>query len=681
MNRILTTALVVALACAPAWAKQTEGAEQAQDHSAGEKASDTESQLGLLEDLRRSLRLDTVVVTAPAMLDPYRLLLDPRQPQVGMPAHDGGAYLKSIPGFGLSRKGGTSGDPVLRGMGGSRLSILLDESVILGGCGGRMDPPTAYVYPEAFDRIEVIKGPQSVRYGASSAGVVRFERERSRFHEQTIEGYAGFSAGSFERRDFTGEVTSGGSQGYARLIGTTSSQGDYRDGDGERVHSAYQRWSNSVVLGWTPDSRTHVELSHERSDAEAAYDDRGMDGTRFERTGYSLRASREDLNGWLDEIEALAFYNYIDHVMDNFRLRQPPMMPMVSYPDRHTRGLRATASMTPASHWQLQLGVDWMENRHRGNRIMGSDAFGFRQVPREDTAEFNDAGVFLEAERMLDERRGVKLGLRLDRARATALDEDGFGGATTGERARSSQSSGFIRYSHDLVEQPLTLYVGLGHAERAPDFWERRRVFDLNDEALTQLDMGMQYRGERVSANLSLFYGQVRDHVLIVEPGREASEARNIDATTQGGEADLTYRFNYAWHFNASLAWLRSTNDSDNRPLAQASPHELTLGLGHDNGRYFGGVHARAVARQDRVHSGYGTIYGLDSDTTPGFWVLSAYAGGHLGDHFRLSLGIDNLLDEAYAEHIQRGEAELGAVSARIPEPGRNVWLRLASEF
>ena len=36
-----------------------------------------------------------------------------------------------------------------------------------------MDPPTAYIFPSAFDRITVLKGPQSVQYGPdTSAGVV-----------------------------------------------------------------------------------------------------------------------------------------------------------------------------------------------------------------------------------------------------------------------------------------------------------------------------------------------------------------------------------------------------------------------------------------------------------------------------------------------------------------------------
>ena len=67
-----------------------------------------------------------VVVTAPAMSKPLVVETDPRAPRQPIPASDGADYLKAIPGFSIIRKGGTDGDPVLRGMAGSRLPVLLD---------------------------------------------------------------------------------------------------------------------------------------------------------------------------------------------------------------------------------------------------------------------------------------------------------------------------------------------------------------------------------------------------------------------------------------------------------------------------------------------------------------------------------------------------------------------------
>ncbi|HUL75939.1 MAG TPA: TonB-dependent receptor plug domain-containing protein, partial [Vicinamibacteria bacterium] len=223
-------------------------------------------------------RVAFVEVTAPAGDRPLAIETDPRTPRQPIPAHDGADYLKTIPGFSVIRKGGSDGDPVLRGMAGSRLGVLLDGENILGGCGNRMDPPTAYAFPEAYDRITVLKGPQTVLHGpGNSAGVVLFERERERYTEPGVHAYASPTFGSFGRNDQVADLRAGVRQGYVQASATRSAMDDFEDGRGQSVHSRYERWSATGVLGWTPDEATRVELSGARSDGEAAYADRMMD--------------------------------------------------------------------------------------------------------------------------------------------------------------------------------------------------------------------------------------------------------------------------------------------------------------------------------------------------------------------------------------------------------------------
>ena len=78
--------------------------------------------------------LDTVVVTAAAPSSPLHWVTDPRLPRQPVPASDGADYLKTVPGFSAIRNGGTNGDPVLRGMLGSRLNILSNDGNLIGAC-------------------------------------------------------------------------------------------------------------------------------------------------------------------------------------------------------------------------------------------------------------------------------------------------------------------------------------------------------------------------------------------------------------------------------------------------------------------------------------------------------------------------------------------------------------------
>ncbi len=91
-------------------------------------------------------------------------------------------------------------------------------------------------------------------------------------------------------------------------------------------------------------------MSGALSDGEAAYADRTMDGVKFDRDNVGLRVERELGGAHMKGIEAQAYYNYVDHVMDNYSLRDfTPTASMpnrsVSNPDRRTTGGKVTADL------------------------------------------------------------------------------------------------------------------------------------------------------------------------------------------------------------------------------------------------------------------------------------------------------------------------------------------------
>ena len=140
---------------------------------------------------------------------------DPKVPRQPVPASDGADYLKTIPGFSALRNGGTNGDPVLRGMFGSRLALLTNDGSMPGACPARMDNPLSYVSPETYDRLIVIKGPQSVLWGpGASAGTVRFERDTPRFDAPGLRVDGSLLGGSHV--ELVGELTPGGAAAIAR---------------------------------------------------------------------------------------------------------------------------------------------------------------------------------------------------------------------------------------------------------------------------------------------------------------------------------------------------------------------------------------------------------------------------------------------------------------------------------
>ena len=668
------------------------------------------------------VELEPAVVTATRIAAPLTTVTQAKTPRQPVPAarggtlpaaNDGADYLKTIPGFNVIRKGGADGDPVLRGMAGSRLNILLDGEQILGGCGNRMDPPTAYVFPESYDRISVIKGPQTVAHGAgNSAGTVLFEYDRQQQQQPGGKLYGSLMAGSFSRLDELLEARGSSAAVDGRVVASHSHSDDYRDGSGNIIHSNYTRWNSSAALGLHMGEQTRLEISAAKSDGEAAYADRSVDGSKFARDNVGLKLDTHRPLPGVEKIEAQLYRNYVDHVMDNYSLRDfvPAGMstePASMNPDRLTRGGRLALTLSPGEANQLQLGIDGQQNNHSGRMSMKQWSQPVENMARVDDAFFRQLGLFAELTHYSGETERLIGGARLDQWRADDLRSTvsvGMGSMAnpTANASRSNAlHSGFIRFERDLPGG-LTTYAGVGHVQRFPDYWElfnKESATTLSAFAVTrpektsQLDIGISGSQGAIRLGLSAFANRI-DNFILIQSGyskpaamgtsRSATITRNIDASSWGLEASAGRNLGANLKLDATLAYVHGDNTSDHLPLAQLPPLESRLIATWDNRVWsFGGL-VRLVARQERIAPNQGNIVGQDIDATGGFGVLSLNAGWKPDKMLQLSAGVDNLLDKNYAEHISRGAVAIPGYAlqtTRVNEPGRNLWLKLNAMF
>jgi iron complex outermembrane receptor protein len=541
---------------------------------------------------------------------------------------------------------------------------------------------------------------------------VLFERDYRRLAAPEAAVDASVTAASFGRVDGVLDARAGNPLAQARVTATATRADDYADGDGRSVHSAYERWSANASAAWTPDDRTFLELSTARSDGEAAYADRTMDGVKFARENYGLRLRREHLSPLIRGLEARYYYNYVDHVMDNYSRRSftpTPMMPgqAVSNPDRLTTGGLAQLILTPAAELKLTAGLDTQRNVHTLRSTADEPGDPYEAKARARDATFVQGGAFAEGTWTPAPGRRLIAGARLDRWRVTdhratiALTMMSKAPNPDAGRIRESDlAGGFVRYEQDLAARPLTLFAGVGRAQRFPDYWELFKnestatvsALGTRPETTVQLDTGALYHRGPVDFSLSLFVADFDDFILVqsnyTKPSgmtgtRSAVITRNIDASTFGGEAGLAWRAGEHWKLDASLAWVRGENDTDARPLAQLPPLEARLALAYAQPAWSVGGLLRAVAAQDRVAVNQGNIVGQDLGRSPGFAVLSLNASWKPAARARLSTGLDNLLDKTYAEHISRAGSAIAGFTqtTRINEPGRTFWLKLDLTF
>ncbi|XXQ68453.1 TonB-dependent copper receptor [Neisseriaceae bacterium B1] len=613
--------------------------------------------------------LEPVVVTAAPQKRANIVQFKTKTAIQPLPANDGSGLLLSVPNMSVIRKGGTSGDPLFRGLGGSRLSIQADDQFIYGGCSGRMDPPTAYIFPNAYDRVIVTKGPQTVTQGMGLvAGAVRFARKKPKLDEKNMHIDAAYTIGSFGRHDVMADATVGDKLGYARINATYNKSDDYKDGDSNKTHSNFERNSQMLQLGLTPTTNTLLAATYERSRAKAAYSDRMMDGSQFDRDAWNIHGTHRHINDWFTEAEIRYGESKIDHVMDNYSMRSAKAgMERASNPKRETNTAQLKTTFD-FKNIELQTGIDYMRDKHSSRS--GKNYAEKSYTPNQN---FKHWGAFAEANWSHTENQNWIVGYRQDHIKAIY---DPYPMKDPARKQTYRLDSGFFRLEQKVGTTKY--YAGFGSAERAPDFWERNRSEDLLPERNNQLDAGAIWQNDKWQASVSLFGSRI-NHFILVD---NQVGARNIKASRIGGEAELTYGFAPNWIIGSSLSYTRGKNITDKLPLAQTPPLEWKTSLNWDNGKLSAGALWRVVSKQHRFAQGQGNIIGQDIGSSAGFGVLSLNAGWRIHKNAIIQAGVDNVFNKTYAEFVNKaGNASAGIQTTRVNEPGRQIWLRAQVQF
>jgi len=660
-------------------------------------------------------RLDTIRVEGQAV-NPAIVPLASR-PSLA-PARDTGDALRDLVGVSGSRMGGHGVDPTIRGLSQTRLNVLLDGAYVHGGCPNRMDPPTSYAATGNYEEVIVLKGFQTLEYGGGGpGGTILFERRTERFDaDENVRGRldAGYrdNGGTW---DVGADVTAGSEKGFARFIGSYTDAGNYDDGDGDEVRSAYEESSGTVIFGYTPSERTRAEFSYEKQETrDLLYPGAGMDSQYADNDTYRFKFDTEDVAGPFTRVKFEAYRSEVDHEMDNYTLRPltaPAAMRAPSTSD--TTGGRLVAELD-SGYGQWKLGVDVQNNDRDAERI--NDSAGMLNSVLWPGVDIDQTGIFAELTHPLDARNRVTGGLRYDyvTSEASKADVDPpmmprspnelydlyYDGAQA-HKERDHNIGGLLRLEHDLEAANGTVFAGLSRSVRTPDASERYLASngsmmmpawvgnpDIDSEKHHQVELGIVLRGSRWDAEGSVYYNDVDDFILRdrrddVPMAPEASIYRNIDATLYGGEVRLGYKWSDNWSSQFGLAYVRAENDTDDRDIAQTPPLEGTISLDYSAGSWDAGARVRAAAKQTKVDTTSSTGVegdGLDARKTPGWGVLDLYGRFEVNDSLSIDLGVDNVFDKNYAQHLNRSNA-FDPTQVQVNEPGRSAWLQLSATF
>ncbi|QXD15319.1 TonB-dependent receptor [Rhodocaloribacter litoris] len=629
-------------------------------------------------------------------------------------AADAGALLRLLPGLNAARRGALGLDPNIRGLVETEVGAYVDGVRFFPAGPLRMDSQISHFDPTGIARVEVVKGPYALTWGAGNMAAIRVER----FGLHPPAGlHATLHTGYDDNVDaFASAATASYRQGRvsAWLHGAYRQGNDYRDGDGTTIPADFRSGEVRARVGvqTAPGARLTFAGGYNRQD-DIDYPGRLLDADFFDAVDLSARYAWIRTDGLLRHLDVQLSWNRVAHDMDN---EDKPTARPGTFPDgsmrpalairvetaSRTLGGRAAAELVPAGDVVLTFGADFYGVNRDGRRPFEAiRPDGSRFVPPFYVTDvvwpdvtITDVGLFGGATHLAG---AVELSAtaRLDLVRAEAgRVSDAYlsvvGGGLTRDDLTQTEANLSGALTLALRPHPAwTVSLGAGSVVRTADALERyadrfpaskaqtSAEFvgnpTLDPERSTQVDLWLEGTYPRVSASLNVFARRMDDYITLeatdIPPLLPLSPPIvyryvNGEATFYGGEAAVAVRLLEALTLSAGAHYLWGRDETLDEPALGVTPLTARLGLRYDapGGRFFAEATTHLVGKQTRVAVTRG------EQPTDGYTTADVRLGLRLLRDASLLLGVNNVFDAYYVNHLNAANP---FTRQRIPEPGR----------
>ena len=615
-------------------------------------------------------------------------------------AVDGGDLLKNINGVNAIRRGGHGLEAVIRGQSDQRLNTFLDGAMVYGACSSKMDPASTYANVNNYDSVTVIKGTQSVLFGAGGpGGVVSFKRVTNPVAKPEYSFGQNFDSNAGAYTTSANMVFPLSTNSYLRINGSSSNAGNYETGSGIRPLTEYLTTDYTVILGTllSDGSKLEVNYSNNRQD-KVGYPGLKMDIAYSYTDMYTLKYHKVTPVGIFTSMNIELFNTDIDHLMDNTTMRGTTGNGSMFTPtSSDTYGGRIIGAIGT----DTRMGIDYEHNTKNAEQNMTMSGMNVFMTYLWPDVETEKLGIFFEKD-----INNISYGVRYDQVeldpRKAATDTGAgmmqktanevytadYTGTVTATKRDFDNLSGFVRFNKNLNHG--SSYLSLSINERAPDTTElfhaknnstamMRHVGNpnLSNERHFTIEAGYDgmFMGNHIKG--SVYYNDVDDYVTTHRKDDSAMKARlykNIDATLYGYEL-TAHRVIAGIDTTLNLNYTRGEDDTQNRPLPQVMPLAGDLTFEAKSAKTNYGLRINFADTQDRFDSKV-----LDVGQTSGYTVFDVFAGFEPSPNLRLTIGMANITDKRYATHLNATN-NLDGAADRTDEPGRTLFGSINYDF
>lgn len=670
------------------------------DEAASPPASETVS-----STLAEEAVLETVTVSALAMDEDAKLQATPHSVMSHSELLQKGAgtlgnALSDLPGVQADTFGGGASRPVIRGQSAPRVAVKSDGSSMLDASDISPDHAIG-AEPLLSTRVEVLRGPATLRYGGGAiGGVVNVldDRIATELPGETVSGFVAL------RGNTVAEEKAGAGSINLRLPGNLVLHAEYANRDAGDY--AINGFTEPTVKGSYSQSETGsagLSWIHERGYLGIAYTSQsstyGLPGHSHEFEDCDLVGSSLSCAPHAHSDDEAVPYVDLSHRRLDVRgaYTEPlPGLEEVTLRFQNTRyhhdeiedgavsttflnngyETRLEARHVPLAGWEGVIGLQWSDAQFNAR---GEESF----IPKTDTAA---QAIFAVEHYAFNPQWHLELGARQEWQQNTPLEDEQARPAFDG--SASSLSAALVWQFHSDYNVSLSL----ARAQRLPQAQELYAngvhvatntyecgllacpslgaSAEVNPETSRNLGLNLRKIAGDFTFDIGAYHNHIDDYIYArtldqIEVFRLIRYSQ-IEAEFTGAEASADYRFAQGWKVGVMGDVVRAKRTDTDENLPRIPAARLGLNLEKSWSRVSLNAEVVQVYEQDRIAS-YET-------STPGHTMLNAGVNFRPTDKVLLFMTGSNLLGEEVWSHTS-------FLADIVPEPGRNVSAGLRIDF
>lgn len=537
--------------------------------------------------------------------------------------------LRQLPSIGISSNGGagTATSLRIRGEEGFRTQTRFDGLKLADPSGTQVGPQLQHLLSAGIGRVEVLRGPQGLSYGADAGGIINISSQQT---EESFTANFDAQSGSF------------GTQQLAANIGGASEKADFflslsdfeTDGfntrDSDNVLADDDGYENTTIharLGFDITDDLRLDVTHRNVEGETRFDGCFSGGRVHDcASSYDLEASRLGLEYMTGGFTHSLAYSITETDRENFAL--------------------GNSSFTAAGE------LERWEYIGSATEFNGFDViFGFDlEQESNNRIDRDNEGYYLEFLSDFSDNFYVTAGIRQD-------ENEDFGSHTS---FRISAA-----YLVDLSSaDTLKFKSSIGTGFRAPSPGEiaynagafaspPASLVSLKEEQSKGFELGVEYfSGNRTRLELVFFKQEVEDAIYFDLVGFSGYLQDIGDSESKGYELSGEFALNERWQLTANY-----THNETERPSGlqrRRRPEKLAnIGVMYNALNDKLKINAFYRTSGDAIDEQFGSVVALED-----FEVLDITASYSVSDSVEIYGRLENALDENYQEIIDFNSAD-----------------------